>query len=75
MSRQKPGPTGEFPEGKIKSDDAGEIKIAIAADRKRGVVLLDFGVPVTWLGFNPGMAETVGRALIAKAKELRGKEC
>jgi hypothetical protein len=65
-----PGPTGQFPRGKIHPDDAGEIKIAIAADRKTHTVIMDFGGQVTWLGLPPEVALKMGTMLIAKAKEL-----
>ena len=50
---EKPGATGEFPDGKINKHDEGELKIAIAADTKNGIVVLDFGKPTTWIGLRP----------------------
>jgi hypothetical protein len=54
--RPKLGPTGDFPHGKLSSDDEGGINVAlghhIAPDGTR-MVQLDFGKPVAWLSL-PG---------------------
>jgi hypothetical protein len=47
MARQ-PGPTGEFPDGQLNEDDEGELRIAVR--HEPGVVILDFGKPVAWIG-------------------------
>jgi len=66
-SMEKLGPTGEFPEGKIDKSDEGEIRFAIAADKSNGVVVIDFGKPVKWLGLPKEKALELGRVLISKA--------
>lgn len=58
---QKLGPTGNFPQGKLKSDDEGEIKIGVTNDK--GKVIIDFGKPVAWIGFDPAQAKEIGRLL------------
>ena len=69
---ERPGPTGQFPRGKLQADDDGEIKIGIAADPKKGVVIIDFGAPVTWIGFTADQAIDIAEMLHAKAREARG---
>ena len=61
------GPTGEFPEGKLSSDDEGELTIAITV--WRGQVRLDFGAPTAWLAMPPALALRIGRTLIQRAIE------
>jgi len=65
------GPTGKFPEGKLTETDEGEIKIAIG--NKNGKVIIDFGSPVTWIGFTPEQAEEIANILKKNADEA-GKQ-
>jgi 8-oxo-dGTP diphosphatase len=64
------GATGMFPKGKIDPNDEGELQLAIAADLDNGVVRVDFGKPVAWLGLPPDEARTLGQMLIDKANQL-----
>jgi len=66
------GPTGKFPNGKLNDDDEGEITVAIAADKAKGVVVIDFGKPTAWIGFTPDQAVDIAEMLHAKARECRG---
>lgn len=69
MNDEKPGPTGLFPKGKVNKHDQGEIVIGVAADRKNGKVIIDFGMPVKWLAFDPVQAREIAAMLFEKAKE------
>ena len=62
------GPTGEFPDGKVGPDDDGEIRMGVGVHAKSNTVILEFGVPVTWLGLPKKQAIALGKALIMKAK-------
>ena len=64
-----PGPTGQFPFGKLNDDDKGELKVAIYLDK--GMIRMDFGTPVTWLCLPPDQVLVFAEALIKKAKEAR----
>ena len=66
------GATGQYPHGKLCPQDEGEIKIAIAADPKNQVVLIDFGKPVASIGFTPKEAHDIANMLIEKAFACRG---
>lgn len=66
------GATGNFPNGKLADHDEGEIKLAVAADVKRGVVLFDFGKPVRSLGLTYDEAMALSDSLRDKAWALRG---
>jgi hypothetical protein len=64
------GPTGNFPRGKMSDDDDGEIRIGIAADKGKGVVIIDFGIPVVWVGFPREQAIELADKIRDKAAEL-----
>ena len=70
---EKPGPTGNFPEGKLNKDDEGELKIAIAADHRNNVVLIRFGGPVAWFAMGPEQALQFANQIKGKGKELMKK--
>jgi hypothetical protein len=48
----RPGPTGDFPFGKLSEDDKGGLNVALshftAPDGTR-IVRMDFGYPVDWI--------------------------
>src|SRR6267142_5374638 len=63
-----PGPTGEFPEGKLNERDEGQLKMLISANEK--MIQIDFGKPIAWfampkpeaLTFAFNVLEKIGRA-------------
>ena len=69
---QKSGPTGLFPDGKLNDADTGEIKIGIGIDRKKKLVILEFGEPVKWVGFSQFEAVSIAEIILAKAELLNG---
>lgn len=70
MGEAKLGATGEFPRGKIAPEDEGELTIAIGA--WRGIVRIDFGKRITWVGMPPEQAREMARRLIKHADEIEG---
>lgn len=66
----KPGPTGDFPYGKLRSDDRGALNAILAVDRKKKVIVLDFTTPVQWLAMTPKEAVTIARQIIHAALDL-----
>ena len=60
----------EYSNGRIGADDDGDLALAVAADHKRGVVLLNFGKPVVWLGMPPHEVHELCAMLKAKCREL-----
>lgn len=66
----KIGPTGEYPRGKIHKDDEGELRLGIAV--RGGKVVMAFGKPIAWLGFDPEHAENVANSLLEAAAKARG---
>jgi hypothetical protein len=61
------GATGQFPQGKLNDTDEGEIKIGVAYDKIDGVVLVEFGKSVAWLGLPPPEAVELGKLLLRHA--------
>jgi hypothetical protein len=61
------GATGDFPKGKTGPDDEGALMTGIAWDGKDGIVRIDFGKKVAWLGMEPPEAIEFAKAIIEKA--------
>lgn len=70
----QPGPTGEYPAGKLRPDDEGGINVVARIDRARGVIFLDFTKPLRWLALPPQDARRVAGQLIAMAEQLEAKQ-
>lgn len=66
----KLGATGNFPRGKADAHDEGEIRLAMAADRANGIVRIDFGTPVAWIGLPVKEAREFAALLLKKATEV-----
>lgn len=66
----KPGATGKFPNGKLRAEDEGELAFKVGSDTNKGIVFLDFGTPVVWMGMSAKDAENLARALIAHASTI-----
>lgn len=62
------GATGEFPNGKLNPADEGQIKLSMGI--KDGVLILDFGTPIIWIGLDKVSAEAMGRNLLLHAARL-----
>lgn len=63
------GATQRLSEGQLNADDEGELRFAIG--HRDGSVVLDFGKPVSWVGFPPTMANDLIRAIAVHASALR----
>lgn len=68
------GPTGDFPQGKLRDDDKGGLMVAVAADAVQGVVHIDFGTKVAWVALPPNEARAFAATLVAAADKLDGGE-
>lgn len=62
----KLGATGKFPQGKLREDDEGEIRIAIG--HQDGKVIMNFGKQTVWIGFDSRQARQVAASLIEHAE-------
>lgn len=66
------GATGRYPRGHLTPDDEGEIVFRIA--HKDGVIVVDFGKPVVWIGLPPDGAREFAALLVKHAEEIeRGR--
>ena len=68
MKTPKLGPTGTFPHGKVRADDQGGLMIAVTAHE--GVVYIDFGVEVKWVGMDASTARGVAASLVEFANKV-----
>lgn len=66
----KLGPTGKYPEGKLSDHDDGELMIAVGTDRGKGIVFLEFGAPVRWLGLPKSHALELAKLIEHHARLL-----
>lgn len=68
------GPTGNFPDGKCTPDDRGELALAIAIDPKNKLIVMNFGIPVTFIGMEAKQAIAMADDLLRKIAILIGDE-
>jgi hypothetical protein len=61
------GATGQFPQGKVSDDDEGELRLGVAYDKLNGIVRIEFGKPVAWLGLPPPQAIEFAKVLMKNA--------
>lgn len=66
----KPGPTGEFPDGKLNEDDDGGLIIKMQVSKENQVLMIEFGTNVTWIGLTKKDALNFAWNILSKAKEL-----
>lgn len=63
----------KYPDGKLDKDDKGVL--ALTVEIKDGLVQLEFGKSVTWLGMTPDIAWDLGHSMMTAAtKILEGKK-
>lgn len=61
------GATGQFPQGQLDDDDQGELRMAVGYDKLDGIVRVEFGKPVAWLGLPPPQAKQLALLLLQHA--------
>ena len=61
------GSTGTFPQPKLDDDDQGGLRLGIAFDPVNGVIRMEFGKPVAWIGFAPEDAVQLAKSLLKAA--------
>lgn len=64
-----PEPKEQFPRGQLRADDEGATQLAVGV--KDGKLVLDFGKPVTWIGFGIAQAEAFIAGLQARVDEMK----
>jgi hypothetical protein len=66
-NKRQIGATGSFPQGQLNDHDQGGLKMAIGYDKLDGIVRLEFGKPVAWLGLPPPEAIELAHLLLRYA--------
>lgn len=69
-NKRSVGATGDHPQGRLNADDQGGLRIGIAVDPRNGVVRVEFGKPVAWLGLDRGTALALADNLRKHAETL-----
>ncbi len=64
MTQDAFGPTGKFPDGKIRKSDDGELTLGVAFDPTKNLVIINFGAPVSWLGLKPEQAAAFAQMIL-----------
>ena len=59
-----------YSEGRIGPDDEGDLVFAVASDPGKGVVMLNFNKPATWMGMPPAQAVLLAQLLIKHARAI-----
>lgn len=68
------GATGRHPYGKVDETDEGELRMAVRADHQQGIVRIEFGKPIAWLGLPEAGARELAALLMTKADELKARQ-
>jgi hypothetical protein len=64
------GPTGRYPNGKLGTDDEGELNIGLAIAPNKRAVILHFGTAVSWIALDAKTARRLGEGLIDRSNKL-----
>lgn len=64
------GAQGVYLRDKIKPDDKGLLAVAMTIDKEKGVIMIDFGTSISWIGLTPDDARVFAKALIERSDEL-----
>ncbi len=65
-----PSPTGGLPLKKGIPGDEGELIVEISPDHQHGLVVIDFGRSLQWLGLSPHDARRLSAELLHVAEEV-----
>ena len=63
------GATGKYPQGHLNDDDEGELRIGIGVSE--GKVVINFGTPVVWIGFDADQAIELACHILGTAKKIK----
>lgn len=69
-NKREMGATSRHPQGRLTDDDEGELKMGVAHDTLDGLVKINFGKPVAWLGLPPENAIALAETILKHARAL-----
>ena len=69
-----PGPTNDFPHGKLNEFDEGGLNIAVSHEinGRHRVVRIDFGKPIVWTAMDAETTMAFASLLVKHAMALKG---
>ena len=59
-------------EEKLGETEEGELRFSVFTDAEKGIVCVNFGEPVDWIGFPPELARGLAALLLREAYKLDG---
>lgn len=62
----------QYPRGKLNADDEGKMEMALTV--YNGVMIVNFGKPVKWIGLDYYHAIAFAEAILERAKEIKPKD-
>jgi hypothetical protein len=73
MADDKPGPTGDYPQGKFDDSDEGGLQLAVSHQitGKHRVVRIDFGKPTIWYAMDADTALAFASLIVKHATALK----
>jgi hypothetical protein len=66
-NKRELGASGQFPRGQLNADDEGELTLGVAFDEKNGIVVINFGKPVAWMGLEPAQAIEMAKTILKQS--------
>ena len=68
---EKPGPSEDYPRGKLNPQDKGGLRVGIATDEENQVIRIEFGTPCTWLALDKDSAINFAMGILKRAEKLK----
>jgi len=68
------GATGVFANGRLCQSDAGGIRFDVHGDPSLGLVVVNYGTPLSWLALSPADTRKLADLLYAAAGEMDGQQ-
>ena len=69
-SAVRPGATEYFPDGKVRKEDEGALRLAVFTDSDKKAVVIRLGSHVRWLTLDKDTAKALGEAILREAERL-----
>lgn len=69
-ARQEASDHRRYPEGKIRNDDEGEVRVGVATDYRGQAVIVSFEHGVKWFGLSKASALELAQMITNHANEL-----
>ena len=67
-------PDPQYPRGQLHDGDDGATLMAVGVDEANGIIIVDFGKPLIWVGLPPAEARAFAETLMQRADEIEAKQ-